>query len=40
MSPRAMVSVAVYVAAIVLVNWLFAPDQLVQGFTVWNTVSR
>jgi queuosine precursor transporter len=37
MSPRAMVSVATYMVAILLVNWLFAPSQLVPGFTVWNT---
>ncbi len=36
-SPRALLSVAVYVAAILLVNWLFAPSQLVLGFTVWST---
>lgn len=29
--------VGIYVAAIVLVNWLFAPAQLVQGLTVWAT---
>ncbi len=30
--------VALYVVSIVLVNWLFAPAQLVPGITVWNTV--
>ena len=29
--------VALYIASIVLVNWLFAPAQLVQGITVWDT---
>ena len=29
--------VAIYIASIVLVNWLFAPAQLVQGFTFWST---
>ncbi len=30
--------VALYVVSIVLVNWLFAPAQLVPGITVWSTV--
>jgi queuosine precursor transporter len=30
--------VAFYVVSIVLVNWLFAPAQLVPGITVWSTV--
>lgn len=34
---RILVSVGVYIASIVLVNWLFAPAQLVPGFTVWST---
>jgi hypothetical protein len=29
--------VAVYIASIALVNWLFAPPQLVPGLTVWAT---
>jgi queuosine precursor transporter len=29
--------VAFYIAAIMLVNWLFAPAQLVPGVTVWGT---
>ena len=29
--------VAIYVASIVAVNWLFAPPQLVPGLTVWGT---
>ncbi len=29
--------VAAYVAAILLVNWLFAPAQLVPGVTTWTT---
>ncbi len=35
---RAGFWVAVYVASIVLVNWLFAPAQLVPGITVWSTL--
>jgi queuosine precursor transporter len=35
---RAGFWVAAYVAAIVLVNWLFAPAQLVPGLTVWPTL--
>ena len=34
---RASVSVAAYVAFIVLVNWLFIPDNLVEGVTQWST---
>jgi uncharacterized PurR-regulated membrane protein YhhQ (DUF165 family) len=29
--------VAVYIASIALVNWLFAPEQLVHGVTQWAT---
>ena len=35
---RAGFWVAAYVASIVLVNWLFAPAQLVPGITVWPTM--
>jgi len=35
---RACFWVAAYVAAIVLVNWLFAPAQLVPGLSVWPTM--
>jgi uncharacterized PurR-regulated membrane protein YhhQ (DUF165 family) len=34
---RMTVAVGAYVAAIVLVNWLFAPAQLVEGVTQWTT---
>jgi queuosine precursor transporter len=34
---RILVSVGTYVASIILVNWLFAPAQLVQGVTIWST---
>ncbi len=34
---RVLVSVGVYIASIVMVNWLFAPAQLVQGVTLWST---
>jgi uncharacterized PurR-regulated membrane protein YhhQ (DUF165 family) len=34
---RILVSVGTYVAAIIMVNWLFAPAQLVQGITFWST---
>lgn len=37
LSTRAIVSVGAYVASIILVNWLFAPTQLVPGVTVWST---
>ncbi len=37
LTPKAVVSVAVYIAAILLVNWLFAPSQLVPGVTTWAT---
>jgi queuosine precursor transporter len=30
-------AVGAYVAFIVLVNWLFVPDQLVEGVTQWST---
>jgi queuosine precursor transporter len=30
-------SVAAYVAFIVLVNWLFVPDHLIEGVTQWST---
>ncbi len=36
-SARTLISVGAYVASIVLVNWLFAPAQLVPGVTVWST---
>ena len=35
---RAGFWVAAYVASIVLVNWLFAPAQLVPGITIWPTM--
>jgi hypothetical protein len=34
---RATVSVAAYVAFIVLVNWLFVPENLIEGVTQWST---
>ena len=34
---RILVSVGTYIASIILVNWLFAPAQLVQGVTIWST---
>jgi queuosine precursor transporter len=34
---RILVSVGTYVASIIMVNWLFAPAQLVQGITFWST---
>jgi uncharacterized PurR-regulated membrane protein YhhQ (DUF165 family) len=34
---RILVSVGTYIASIILVNWLFAPAQLVQGVTFWST---
>ena len=34
---RILVSVGIYIASIIMVNWLFAPAQLVQGFTFWST---
>jgi queuosine precursor transporter len=37
--PLNIIAVAAYVAAIVLVNWLFAPSQLVEGVTQWTTTS-
>ena len=32
-----LLSVGSYVAFIVLVNWLFVPDQLIEGVTQWST---
>jgi queuosine precursor transporter len=32
-----LLSVGAYVAFIVLVNWLFVPEQLVEGVTQWST---
>jgi len=34
---RTSLPVAAYVASILLVNWLFAPAQLVPGVTVWGS---
>jgi queuosine precursor transporter len=34
---RASFSVGAYVAFIVLVNWLFIPDNLIEGVTQWST---
>jgi preprotein translocase subunit Sec61beta len=34
--PRMLVAVGAYIASIVLVNWLFAPSQLVEGVTQWT----
>ena len=36
-SPRALLSVSAYIASILLVNWLFAPSQIVEGATMWKT---
>lgn len=36
-TPRALFWVGSYIASILLVNWLFAPAQLVPGVTVWGT---
>jgi queuosine precursor transporter len=36
-TPKAVFWVVSYVASILLVNWLFAPAQLVAGATVFNT---
>ncbi len=36
-TPRSLFWVGSYIASILLVNWLFAPAQLVPGVTVWNT---
>jgi queuosine precursor transporter len=33
-----LVSVGAYIASILLVNWLFAPSQIVEGVTMWKTV--
>ena len=33
----AAASVAAYMAFIVLVNWLFVPEQLIEGVTQWST---
>ncbi len=35
--PKAILWTASYVVSIILVNWLFAPGQLVPGVTVWGT---
>jgi len=35
----ATVSVAAYIAFIVLVNWLFVPENLIEGVTQWDTHS-
>ncbi len=37
LTPKTVVSVVAYIAAILLVNWLFAPAQLVPGVTTWAT---
>ena len=34
---RVTLSVGAYVAFIVLVNWLFVPEQLIEGVTQWST---
>ena len=34
---RAAVSVAAYIAFIVLVNWLSVPENLIEGVTQWST---
>ena len=34
---RVALSVGAYVAFIVLVNWLFVPEQLIEGVTQWST---
>jgi queuosine precursor transporter len=36
-TPKAAFWTASYIVAIVAVNWLFAPQQLVEGLTVWKT---
>jgi queuosine precursor transporter len=36
-APRAVFWTLAYVASILLVNWLFAPTQLVEGVTYWKT---
>ena len=36
-TPRALFWVGSYIASILLVNWLFAPAQLVPSVTVWGT---
>jgi queuosine precursor transporter len=33
----AVMSVVAYMAFIVLVNWLFVPEQLIEGITQWST---
>jgi queuosine precursor transporter len=38
-SPMGWMSVAVYVLAIVLLNWMFLPQNLIEGFTQWTTSS-
>jgi queuosine precursor transporter len=37
LSPKAVFWTASYVIAILAVNWLFAPSQLVEGVTFWKT---
>jgi queuosine precursor transporter len=37
MQPKAVFWTLSYVIAIVLLNWLFAPPQLVEGVTFWKT---
>ena len=34
---RILASVGAYIASIIMVNWLFAPAQLVLGVTFWST---
>ncbi len=36
---RAAIAVGAYMAFIVLVNWLFVPEQLIEGVTQWTTNS-
>ena len=36
---RAAVSVSAYIAFIVLVNWLFVPENLIEGVTQWSTTT-
>jgi uncharacterized PurR-regulated membrane protein YhhQ (DUF165 family) len=35
--PQALLALAAYVAFIVLVNWLFIPENLIEGVTQWST---
>jgi queuosine precursor transporter len=39
LSPKAWFAVGAYIASILLVNWLFAPSQLIEGVTQWTTQS-